>query len=197
MSWSCPRWPVVPQLGGSAATLHRGHGMVSQVLQPLATRSTAAQPHHCSGRAGLVDEHQPRRVKHALLAHLAPACAGYVRTLPLRRVQSFFKADVAASKEPPHRAAAACDLAFAHRRDDLVQRQVRQVNNQTQQKLRVLLQRRGAAAARLYRNAASLLETLHPDHHHAGPASIAFCRLTPRGTGLTSSITRARKSMES
>ena len=37
----------------------------------------------------------------------------------------FFEADVAASEEPPHRAAAACDPAFAHRRDDLVQRQVR------------------------------------------------------------------------
>src|SRR5712672_4194106 len=43
----------------------------------------------------------------------------------------FFEADVAASEEPPHRAAAACDPAFAHRRDDLVQRQVRLVGNQT------------------------------------------------------------------
>src|SRR6266576_3774718 len=59
----------------------------------------------------------------------------------------FFEADVAASEEPPHRAAAACDPAFAHRRDDLLQRQVRLVGNQTQPKLRVLLQRRGAAAA--------------------------------------------------
>src|SRR6266478_3571620 len=74
----------------------------------------------------------------ALLAHPAPACAGYVCTLLLRRVQSFFEADVAASEEPPHRAAAACDPAFAHRRDDLVQRQIRLVGNQTQQKLRVL-----------------------------------------------------------
>jgi len=58
--------------------------------EPLATQSTAAQPHHRSVRAGFVDEHQPRRVKHALLAHPPPACAGYVRTLLLRRVQSFF-----------------------------------------------------------------------------------------------------------
>src|SRR5262245_63478530 len=49
--------------------------------EPLATRSTAAQPHHRSVRAGFVDEHQPRRVKHALLAHPAPACEGYVTTL--------------------------------------------------------------------------------------------------------------------
>jgi hypothetical protein len=82
---------------------HEGDSMSMRrvVDKPLATRSTAAQPHHRSGRAGFVDERQPRRVKHALLAHPAPACAGYVRTLPLRRVQSFFTADVAASKEPP------------------------------------------------------------------------------------------------
>ena len=53
-----------------------------------------------------------------------------------------------------------------------------------QQKLRVLLQRRDAAAAWLCCNAACLLETLHPDHHHAGADSIAFGRLAPRGTGL-------------
>src|SRR5262245_33611999 len=96
----------------------------------------------------------------------------------------FFTADVAASEEPPHRAAAACDPAFAHRRDDLVQRKVRLVGNQTQQKLRMLLQRRDAAAAWLCCNAAGPLETLHPDHHDAGADSIAFGRLAPRGTGL-------------
>src|SRR4029434_10942575 len=96
----------------------------------------------------------------------------------------FFTADVAASEEPPHRAAAACDPAFAHRRDDLVQRQLRLVGNQTQQKLRVLLQRRDAATAWLCRNAGRLLETLHPDHHHAGADPVAFGRLAPRGTGL-------------
>jgi hypothetical protein len=37
----------------------------------------------------------------------------------------FFEADVAPSEEPPHRAAAASDPSSAHRRHDLVQRQVR------------------------------------------------------------------------
>src|SRR5262245_46140854 len=96
----------------------------------------------------------------------------------------FFEADVAASEEPPHRAAAACDPAIAPRRDELVQRQARLVNNQTQPSLRVLLQRRRAATAWLCRNAAGLLETLHPDHHHARADPVAFGRLAPRGTGL-------------
>ena len=69
-----------------------------------------------------------------------------------------FEADITASEEPPHRAAAARDPAFAHRRDDLVQRKVWLVNNQTQEKLRVLLQRRGAAAAWLCRNAGGLVK---------------------------------------
>ena len=60
------------------------------VDQPLATRSTAAQPHHRGVGGGLVDEHQPRRVKHALVAHPAAAGAGHVRALLLHRVQSFF-----------------------------------------------------------------------------------------------------------
>ena len=60
------------------------------VDQPLATRSPAAQPHHRGVGGGLVDEHQPRRVKHALVAHPAAAGAGHVRALLLHRVQSFF-----------------------------------------------------------------------------------------------------------
>src|SRR5450631_17488 len=58
--------------------------------QPFATRSTAAQPHHRGVRACFVDEHQPRWVKHALLAYPAPAHACHVRALLLRCVQSFF-----------------------------------------------------------------------------------------------------------
>ncbi len=94
----------------------------------------------------------------------------------------FFEADVAPGEEPPHRAAAAGDPAFAHRHHDLVQRQVGLVGNLRQQKFRVLLQRRGAAAARLCRYASGLLEPLHPYHHHARAEPIAFGRLTPRST---------------
>src|SRR5439155_24860793 len=96
----------------------------------------------------------------------------------------FFEADVAPSEKPPHRAAAASDPSFAHRRDDLVQRHVRLLGNQRQQKFCVLLQRRGAAAAWLGRNASGLLEALHPNYHHAGAEPIAFGSLPPRGTAL-------------
>jgi len=59
----------------------------------------------------------------------------------------FFKADVPSIEEPPHRAAAARDPLLAHRRDDLVQRQVRLLGDQSQQPFRMPLEQRDAAAA--------------------------------------------------
>src|SRR4029079_6732913 len=61
----------------------------------------------------------------------------------------FFKRDLMALKEAPHSGATTRKLALAHRTDDLVQRQIRLHLNQRQQKVRVLLQWRGAAAPRL------------------------------------------------
>src|SRR5258708_23641415 len=58
--------------------------------QPLAARATAVHPHHLGIGGGLVDEHQPGRVKHALFFHPALPCLRYVRALLLRRVQAFF-----------------------------------------------------------------------------------------------------------
>src|SRR5215470_12882513 len=94
----------------------------------------------------------------------------------------FFEADVAPCEEPPHCGTAASDLSLAHDRDDLVQRHIRLPGNQRQQKFCVLLQWRGAATARLRRNAAGFLEALRPNHHHAGTDPIVFGRLTPRGS---------------
>src|SRR5689334_18538112 len=96
----------------------------------------------------------------------------------------FFKADVVPIEEPPHRTAAAGNSSLAHRCDDLVQRQVRLLLNQIQQKLRMRLQPRGAAATWFCRNASGLLKALHPNHHHTGADAIAFRRFTPRGTRL-------------
>jgi hypothetical protein len=40
--WRIPRWPIIPQLGGSSATLHRWHRMVRQVLHEYETALSAA-----------------------------------------------------------------------------------------------------------------------------------------------------------
>src|SRR3974390_2791713 len=62
---------------------------------------------------------------------------------------AFFERDLVALKEPPYRSAAAGNLVPVHRRNNLVQCQIRLLIDQSQQKLRVLLQWRSAAAARL------------------------------------------------
>src|SRR6476646_8858338 len=74
----------------------------------------------------------------------------------------FFEADRVPLEEAPHRAAAAGDPSLAHRRDDLIQRQIRSVGNQHQQKVRVRLQGRDAAPARLGGYTSGFLLPLHP-----------------------------------
>ena len=61
----------------------------------------------------------------------------------------FFEGDLLTLEEAPYRAAAAGNPSLAHRRNHLIQRQVRLVRNQREQTVRVLLQRRRARAARL------------------------------------------------
>src|SRR5262249_8871040 len=92
----------------------------------------------------------------------------------------FFEADVASIEEPPNRTTAARHSPLPHRRNHLVQRQIRLPGNQTQQKPHMFLQRRCAAATRLCRNASGLLKALGPKHHHTGADPIAFGRLPPR-----------------
>jgi hypothetical protein len=71
---------------------------------------------------------------------------------------------------------------LAHRRQHLVQRQVRLILDESQQKLRVLLQRRGAPAARPGAATACLTKALHPDYRRTGADFVMFGRLTPRCT---------------
>src|SRR5262249_42933123 len=92
----------------------------------------------------------------------------------------FFEVEAAPTKNPPNRTTAARDSPLPHRRNHLVQRQIRLPGDQTQQKPRMFLQRRCAAATRLCRNASGLLKALGPKHHHTGADPIAFGRLPPR-----------------
>src|SRR3954462_3283331 len=63
------------------------------------------------------------------------------------------KADITPIEEPPNGGPTAGDLPFLHGCNDLVQRQVWLFGNQAQEKIRIFLQGRGAAAARLCGNA--------------------------------------------
>ena len=86
--------------------------------------------------------------------------------------------------EPPYRDAAAGDPPLAHRRDDLIQRQIRLLDNQRQQKVRVRFQRRDAAPAWLGRDASGRLPALHPLDRRTGAHVKPFGRLAPRRAGF-------------
>jgi hypothetical protein len=106
-----------------------------------------------------------------LLSYPAPARASHLGALLLHRVPFV---------ETPNRSAATCNLRFGHRRNDLLQRQIRLFDNQVQQKLSVIFQWRDASIAWSRRNASGCFLTLHPNHHNARAKPIEFGGLAPR-----------------
>ncbi len=108
----------------------------------------------------------------------------------------FFEADAMAGEQPPDCTAAAGDPSLAHRNDDLIQRQIRLLGNQRQQKVRVLLQRRDAPPGRLGRYTSRFVPALHPFDSRADAHLEAFGRLAARRTRFNRSSTRSRKSKE-
>src|SRR6266403_5855659 len=92
----------------------------------------------------------------------------------------FFDADAVALQKPPKRAAAAGKPALAHGRDELVERPVRLRGDQSQDLVRVVLQRRLAPAARPWRASALPLPHLKPPDRRAGAHIKTFRRLSPR-----------------
>jgi hypothetical protein len=56
----------------------------------LTARAASAQPRHLGIGSGLINEHQPGRIKHALLSLPAPARPRHVGTPLFGRVQAFF-----------------------------------------------------------------------------------------------------------
>src|SRR5882762_7100180 len=60
---------------------------------PAAAFGAPAQPRHVGGGAGLVDEHQPRRIEVGLRGDPGGSRCGDVRPLLLAGVHDFFEAD--------------------------------------------------------------------------------------------------------
>ena len=74
----------------------------------------------------------------------------------------FFKGEIVSRKKPPDCGATAPNPQSAHRRNDLVQRQIRLLGNQSQQFFRVLLQSRSAPAGGLCFGASGIMPSLQP-----------------------------------
>ena len=55
-----------------------------------ATRGSPSQSHHVRADGGLVDKHQPSRIKHTLLSYPAAARSRHICSLPFGCLQHFF-----------------------------------------------------------------------------------------------------------
>ena len=76
----------------------------------------------------------------------------------------FFNSDVMASEKAPKCGAAAADSVLAHRRNDLIQRQIRLLSDKSEYPFRMLLQRRNASSAWLWPRNALRLPALQPSN---------------------------------
>jgi hypothetical protein len=80
--------PVATQAGREGGGLPMPPGRLAD--QPKATTAAAMAADHLGRGAGLVDEHQARRIKKGLAGLPALPCFGHVGPLLLGGVQSFF-----------------------------------------------------------------------------------------------------------
>src|SRR6266513_896823 len=96
----------------------------------------------------------------------------------------FFDSYIMSLEKSPDGGAAARDSALVHRGDHLVQGQIRLLGYQSQQPIRVLLQRRRTPSARLCPGASSLAPALKPPHRRTGAEPEVFGSLTPRRPGF-------------
>src|SRR5271170_2707338 len=104
-------------------------------------------PDHLRRDRRLVDEHEARRIETRLLGLQPGARSGYVRTILLGGVQSFFEGDVVTLVEAPDRANTGFVLLHsAQPCTNLLKCQVRLRGDQIEQPLPVLLKLRAAMA---------------------------------------------------
>src|ERR1022692_2621065 len=181
-------WPIHYEGGGHLVMAKPGYEgdclpmpLRHAADQPLAAPASAAKPHLVevevssmnTNRAGSnmpCSRIQRRRARATSGRSCSAAC------------RLFFKADAVTVEQSPDRTAAAGDPSLAHRADDLIQRQIRMLNNQHQQPVGMLLQRRDTAPDRLRRDTAGFLPTLYPFDRRTGAHLKPFGRFAPRRT---------------
>ena len=95
----------------------------------------------------------------------------------------FFDGDIMSLEKSPDRGATAWNSLLAHRRNDLIQGQIRLLGYQSQQPFHLLLQRRRTPAAQLCSGASAVTPALQPPHRRTGAQAEAFGRFPPRCSG--------------
>src|SRR6266481_1488478 len=96
----------------------------------------------------------------------------------------FFNGDVMTSEETPKRRTASTDSFLVHRRNDLIERQVRLLSNKGEDPFRVLLQRGDAPSAWLGPGRSVRFPALHPSNRRTRADLQLFGGLTPRRSRL-------------
>src|SRR5262249_10293469 len=115
----------------------------------LAAWAAAVETSHRGVHPRFVNEDKAGRIEQALLPNPVPTRAGNIFALLLSGSQAFFEADAMSLQKTPQRAAAARYSPLMHCHDELFEGPVRLFSGQRQNLVRILLQRRLAAAARL------------------------------------------------
>ena len=148
--------------------------------QSLATRATSSETDHIDAGRSLIDKHQSRRIKKALLPNPTAPRSRYVRSMLLGCPQAFFERDAMTIEESPERAAAARNPSLVHRRYKLVQRSVRPLINQGKDALGIVFQDRSATTARFRCTHPMITPTLQPSYCRTGTDLKALGRFTSR-----------------
>jgi hypothetical protein len=130
--------------------------------QAHSARTPAVGSHHIGGDRSFVEKYQARGVKQPLLAYLAPPRPSHVGPLALCGLQAFFDGDVVASEETRERTTAGLDAALSQRANHLIQRQIRLLPDQSEDSLRVLLQRRNNSSTPHRPRPPVAAKALHP-----------------------------------
>jgi hypothetical protein len=102
----------------------------------------------------------------------------------------FFDSDVVASEETRERTTAGLDAALSQRANYLIQRQIRLLADQSENSLRVLLQRRNTSSARDRLRSPVAAKALHPSDCGTNADDKLFGRLSSGSPASTKSMTR-------
>src|SRR6266550_2618864 len=125
----------------------------------------------------------PRGQRPRSLTKLVLVAVSSINTNLAGSSRLFFDGDIMSLEKSPDRGATAWNSLLAHRRNDLIQGQIRLLGYQSQQPFHLLLQRRRTPAAQLCSGASAVTPALQPPHRRTGAQAEAFGRFPPRCSG--------------
>src|SRR5215472_10497743 len=130
--------------------------------QALSAGAPAIRSHHIGAHCSFVDKYEAGGVKQPLLAHPASPRPNHVVSLALHGYAAFFNGDVMASEETGECATTCRDAQLTQNPNHLIQSKIRLLRDQSEDSLRVLLQRRNAPSARHRLRSSVVAKALKP-----------------------------------